>query len=87
MVTYSIVIDIIRLNPYSTGSWVAGSSGFNQLINGRVSLNPYSTGSWVAGIILQHRRVCGKQCLNPYSTGSWVAGTFNLSEKAYYKLS
>ena len=37
------------LNPYSTGSWVAGADGEKLVKDVFASLNPYSTGSWVAG--------------------------------------
>ena len=37
-----------RLNPYSTGSWVAGIMS-KELEAFAKRLNPYSTGSWVAG--------------------------------------
>ena len=38
------------LNPYSTGSWVAGAK-ISLIVRHSFSLNPYSTGSWVAGDI------------------------------------
>ena len=38
------------LNPYSTGSWVAGKIRRTNRTNCKC-LNPYSTGSWVAGRI------------------------------------
>ena len=37
------------LNPYSTGSWVAGMALW-LLPRFLACLNPYSTGSWVAGV-------------------------------------
>ena len=37
------------LNPYSTGSWVAGDVLTCLEKYGYNGLNPYSTGSWVAG--------------------------------------
>ena len=40
---------LLRLNPYSTGSWVAGFTIHILNVNQNESLNPYSTGSWVAG--------------------------------------
>ena len=62
------------LNPYSTGSWVAGEYSSNYFKrNSLECLNPYSTGSWVAGDI-DYLIVCKVESLNPYSTGSWVAG-------------
>ena len=63
----------MSLNPYSTGSWVAGIRCYRYLIHS-VCLNPYSTGSWVAGH-LKNPKGFQLNCLNPYSTGSWVAGT------------
>ena len=39
----------MRLNPYSTGSWVAGPLMITVHSRCLKCLNPYSTGSWVAG--------------------------------------
>ena len=61
------------LNPYSTGSWVAGKA--LKLKDGmEFRLNPYSTGSWVAGQAFLCLMRLMSLSLNPYSTGSWVAG-------------
>ena len=66
------------LNPYSTGSWVAGLSKAQMAEKLLACLNPYSTGSWVAGILQHWKWMRRKMSLNPYSTGSWVAGYIKL---------
>ena len=48
----SEIIDCLGLNPYSTGSWVAGLEKSKMEVVVSEGLNPYSTGSWVAGRLI-----------------------------------
>ena len=52
MIQESVRISDECLNPYSTGSWVAGNEA-NRIKWFSEGLNPYSTGSWVAGFTFE----------------------------------
>ena len=80
----SIYFNFLGLNPYSTGSWVAGKQK-KEVIRNNYCLNPYSTGSWVAGVYLIRITSIFGQGLNPYSTGSWVAGLLMVHLKIFIK--